>query len=39
MINGLLKIWIASGMFVIVTGKDDKGNDRPFIEVGEAATD
>lgn len=38
-INGLLKIWLTNGMFVVVNGKDDKGNDRPFIEVGEWATD
>ena len=38
-ISGLMKIWISNGMFVVVTGKDRKGEDRPYIEVGEPATD
>jgi hypothetical protein len=38
-IKQLLKTWIANGMFVVVQGKDNKGNDRPFVEVGEWATD
>jgi hypothetical protein len=38
-ISGLMKIWTAHGMFVVVTGKDRKGEDRPYVEVGEPATD
>jgi hypothetical protein len=38
-ISGLMKIWIANKMFVVVTGKDKNGEDRPYIEVGEPATD
>ena len=38
-ISGLMKIWISNGMFVVVTGKDRNGEDRPYIEVGEPATD
>jgi len=38
-ISQLLKIWIQNGMFVIVNGFDEKRNKRPFIEVGNWATD
>jgi hypothetical protein len=38
-ISGLMKIWIANGMFVEVTGKDQNGEDRSYVEVGELATD
>jgi hypothetical protein len=39
-IEGLLKAWIKSGMFVRVSGRDPKRRDeRTFIEVGEWATD
>jgi hypothetical protein len=38
-ILGLMKIWIANRMFVVVTGKDKHGEDRPYIEVGEPAND
>jgi len=37
-IKSLLKIWTATGMFAVVDGLDDKRNTRPFIEVGEWAT-
>jgi hypothetical protein len=35
----ILKTWMANGMFVVVTGKDKNGDDRPFVEVGERAND
>ncbi|UFW75488.1 bifunctional DNA primase/polymerase [Bradyrhizobium sp. WU425] len=35
-IGALLKTWKASGSIVIVEGKDEKGNLRPFVEVSEA---
>jgi hypothetical protein len=38
-ISRLLKIWMSKGMFVVVSGKDARGNERPFVEVGEWATD
>ncbi|KQP53019.1 hypothetical protein [Methylobacterium sp. Leaf106] len=38
-IKGMLAVWIKTGMFVAVTGKDDKAMDRTFIEVGEIAAD
>jgi hypothetical protein len=38
-ITALFKVWMANGMFVVVTSKDGKGNDRPFVEVGEWAKD
>jgi hypothetical protein len=34
-----MKIWISNGMFVVVAGKDRNGEDRPYVEVGEPATD
>lgn len=37
-IRGILKIWIANGGLTIVQGKDAKGNDRSFVEVGRPAT-
>lgn len=36
-VKSMLKTWIASGMFVVVEGTDEKRNKRSFIEVGEAA--
>jgi hypothetical protein len=38
-IKGMLAVWMKTGMFVAVTGKDDKAMDRTFIEVGESAVD
>jgi AAA domain len=38
-IKGLLKIWMANGMFVVVEGKDDKRETRSFVEVGTWADD
>ena len=38
-IKSLLKIWTATGMFVVVNGVDSKRNPRSFVEVGEWATD
>lgn len=37
-IRGMLKAWTETGALVEVTGKDSKGNERPFLEVGEWAT-
>lgn len=34
----MLKVWLASGALKEETQKDDRGNDRPFIVVGEWAT-
>jgi hypothetical protein len=38
-IAGLLKVWIANRMFVVVEGLDDKRERKLFIEVGEPAND
>jgi hypothetical protein len=38
-VKSLLKVWLASGMFVVVTGKDEQRHDRSFVEVGEWAND
>jgi hypothetical protein len=38
-VKRLLKVWIANGMFVVVTGKDEKGKDRPYVEVGKSAAE
>jgi hypothetical protein len=38
-VASLLKIWIANGMFVRVTGKDAKRMEKTFVEVGQWATD
>ncbi|KAA0113509.1 hypothetical protein CIW48_29580 [Methylobacterium sp. P1-11] len=38
-VQAMPKVWIETGMFVVVTGKDNKGMDRPYIEVGELAAD
>jgi len=38
-VKGLLKVWIGTGMFVVVEGKDEKRNVRSFVEVGERASD
>ena len=38
-ITGLLKVWIETGMFVRVVGKDSKRMERTFVEVGQWATD
>jgi hypothetical protein len=36
--TGLLKVWTANGVLKTVNEKDEKGNNRPFIIVGEWAT-
>ena len=33
-VKGLLRRWIAEGALVVVTGKDQRGEERPFVEVG-----
>jgi hypothetical protein len=38
-IRGLLKVWYGTEMFKVVTDKDEKGNNRKFVEVGQWATD
>jgi hypothetical protein len=38
-IKGLLRSWIANGMFMVVSRKDDRHDTRPFLEVGQWATD
>jgi hypothetical protein len=38
-IIGLLKVWIANGMFVVVEGEDDQRKKKSYIEVGKAAND
>lgn len=38
-VTHLLKVWLASGALKKVEEKDSKGNDRPFIIVGEWAND
>lgn len=38
-IRRLLRVWIDNGMFVVVSGTNEKGRQTPFVEVGEAATD
>ncbi|ACA15749.1 RecA-family ATPase-like protein [Methylobacterium sp. 4-46] len=38
-IKALLRTWIRMRMFVVVQGRDEKSKPRPFIEVGEAASD
>ena len=38
-VKRLLKIWISTGMFQVVTGLDDQRHKRSFVEVGEWATD
>ena len=38
-IRGLMKTWIENGMFVVVTGLDKNGDERPYIEVGRPASD
>jgi 5S rRNA maturation endonuclease (ribonuclease M5) len=35
----LVKTWIANAALVVVTAKDEKGDDRPFVEVGQWARD
>jgi hypothetical protein len=35
----LLKACIDAGMFVVVTGKDEKGNERSYVEVGTPAAE
>ncbi|GJD47022.1 hypothetical protein AFCDBAGC_4907 [Methylobacterium cerastii] len=37
-VKGLLRAWIGTGMFVVVTGMDEKHKPRPFVEVGRAAS-
>ena len=36
-VQSMLKVWIETGMFVVVEGIDEKRNKRSFVEVGEAA--
>jgi hypothetical protein len=38
-IKQLLRVWIANGMFVVVMGKDEKGNERAYVEVGTPAAE
>lgn len=38
-IRGLLKVWYGTEMLKIVTDKDEKGNNRKFVEVGQWASD
>ncbi|MFF9552738.1 AAA family ATPase [Methylobacterium fujisawaense] len=38
-VKRLLKIWISTGMFQVVTGFDDQRHERAFVEVGEWAAD
>ena len=38
-IREILNIWIGNKALKVVQRKDDKGNDRPYVEVGEWATD
>lgn len=33
-VRGLVRHWITSGALAVVTGHDDKRNERPFVEVG-----
>jgi hypothetical protein len=34
-LNAILKTWFKNGVLKVVTGKDDKGNNRPFVAPGE----
>jgi AAA domain len=36
-VKGLLRGWIAEGALVVVTDKDQRGAERPFVEVGKWA--
>ena len=36
-VKALIKTWLANGSLVRVMGKDDKGKERPYVEVSEAA--
>ena len=36
-VKGLLRGWIAEGALIVVTGKDQRGEERPFVEVGKWA--
>jgi hypothetical protein len=38
-ITGLIKMWIETGMFVRVTGRDAKRIEKIFVEVGQLVTD
>jgi hypothetical protein len=38
-IGRMLRVWIETGMFVVVEGKDARGNTRDFVEVGKHASD
>lgn len=38
-IKASLKMWMSSGMFVVVDGQTDKRETKKFVEVGEWATD
>lgn len=36
-VKAMLKMWRVAGSLVVVTGHDERGNERPFIEVAEEA--
>ncbi|WP_342150369.1 helicase RepA family protein [Methylorubrum sp. SB2] len=36
-VKRMLRVWIETGMFVVVQGHDEKSRPRPCVEVGEAA--
>ena len=38
-VKQLLRVWIAQGAFIVVTGKDEKGNERSYVEVGAPAAE
>ena len=38
-ITGMLNAWLATGMLVVVEGEDETRRKRPYVEVGERATD
>ena len=38
-VKRLLRAWIDKGAFIVVTGKDEKAKDRPYIEVGTSAAE
>lgn len=38
-VGRMLKVWIETGMFVVIEGKDEKRRPRDYVEVGEHASD
>ena len=38
-VKQLLRVWLDKGAFIVVTGKDEKGKDRPYVEVGTSAAE